>query len=64
MIKCDKGKVEMDGTGSELIIEMALIINAFNDVFDDMGDRAMEAATTMSKKAVVQMFERKDMADA
>ena len=66
MIKCENERVEMNGTGRDLIIEMALIINSFNDAFEDNADGAMELAMAMSKKAALCLFNKevKDMADA
>ncbi len=66
MIKCENGKCEMNGTGGDIIVEMALIINSFNDAFEDNAEGAMELAMAMSKKAALCLFKKevKDMVDA
>lgn len=63
MIKCENGKCELNGTGGDIIVEMALIINSFKDAFDDNADGAMELAMAMSKNAALCLFakEVKDM---
>ena len=63
MIKCDKGHCEMEGNASDLIIEMAIIINTFKECFEENADSAWEAAMAMSKKAALCLFNKevKDM---
>lgn len=66
MIKCENERVELNGTGGDIIVEMALIINSFKDAFDDNADGAMELAMAMSKKTALCLFNKevKDMADS
>lgn len=56
MIKCENGKCEMEGSGSMLTIEMAIIINTFKECFEENADSAWEAAMAMSEKSTVDKF--------
>lgn len=56
MIKCDKGHCEMEGNASDLIIEMAIIINTFKECFEENADSAWEAAMAMSGKPTMDKF--------
>ena len=56
MIKCDKGKCEMEGSGSMLTIEMAIIINTFKECFEENADTAWEVALKMSDKDTMDKF--------
>ena len=56
MIKCDKGKCEMEGSGSMLTIEMAIIISTFKECLEENADSAWEAALAMSEKSTMDQF--------
>ncbi len=64
MIKCENGKCEMEGSGSLLTIEMAIIINTFKECLEENADTAMEVALAISDKDTMDKFTLKDMADA
>lgn len=64
MIKCENGKCEMEGSGSLLTIEMAIIINTFKECLEDKADTAMKVALAISDKDTMDKFTLKDMADA
>jgi len=56
MIKCENGKCEMEGSGSLLTIEMAIIINTFKECLEDKADWAMELAMKLSDKETIDQF--------
>ena len=64
MIKCENGKCEMEGSGSLLTIEMAIIINTFKECLEDKADTAMELAMAMSDKSAMDKFTVKHTAAA
>ena len=64
MIKCENGKCEMEGSGSLLTIEMAIIINTFKECLEDKADTATKVALAISDKDTMDKFTLKDMADA
>jgi len=64
MIKCENGKCEMEGSGSLLTIEMAIIISTFKECLEDNADSAMEIALVMSDKDTMDQFTVKNMAAA
>ena len=54
----------MEGNASDLIIEMAIIINTFKECFEENADSAWEAAMAMSGKPTMDKFTLKEVADA
>ena len=64
MIKCENGKCEMEGSGSLLTIEMAIIINTFKELFEENADTAMEVALAMRDKDTIDQFTVKEVAEA
>lgn len=64
MIKCENGKCEMEGSGSLLTIEMAIIINTFKECLEENADYAMELAVKLSDKDTMDQFTLKEVAEA
>lgn len=64
MIKCENGKCEMEGSGSLLTIEMAIIISTFKECLEDNADTAMELAMKISDKDTMDQFTVKHTAAA
>lgn len=64
MIKCENGKCEMEGSGSLLTIEMAIIINTFKECLEEKADTAMKIALAISDKGTIDQFALKEVAEA
>ena len=57
MIKCEDGHTILNGSGTQLIMELAVIISDIRRTFEENGDQAIELAMAMSKSPFVESTE-------
>lgn len=57
MIKYEDGRTIINGSGTQLIMELAVIISNIRKTFEENGDQAIELAMAMSKSPFVESTE-------